>query len=905
MNAHSTFNLQHSTSNRRGQSLILAIVIMFLLSFLGVIFIAMVTRNLFRAGRSSEMLKVEQLARAGIEYADMMLTRSEEGADWRPEPEFATIAAPAALYPNDPDGKWVYLPLNERFSRISSGQGRFLLRVSYNPDPRDPLSKYIKIESIGRIGAVDRTDPTTMAIASKHLLRYEMTAYKPIGVTDYCRFVTNKEKRATQIDLGFPGFDVKFGDQGNGAPIRVNGNLVWNGKSVDIYLRSVANTPARPTDPVPPLPIDTVDVAGEISHADLPSGRTIVNLHRIDTQPVDASFPPDLSDVPPSTGAFDTFYGFYRDGSDDPEPLPSKRPRAIRRIEAPLLDLFLQSSKTMRYRALTRNSGEWLKDDGGNYTGLNSGFFGWGRGLYVDNFSDVQGESETLIGGRTLRADWMRANNEMSPYWRGPFYVPPGVQITFNGDLKTEFEDTNGKKYEDYYITLTRTDVERGGVKRVWLDPKGNPRPGWGQTINMPYPANGVIFAEGNIRIKGMLPPEKHAYPPHDNRHDAQLTIVSGATIYIEGNILKYRDPRRSRDVRLNPDPTCAISLLAEDYVCINTTQFVSLLTETGPTSIGSDPQTGEPPFHLIVTPEPSSNFRCAFSFGPADYLLGTSFSPFLCVRHAGQYGSSYINLWVNRGDDINVNYGLYNNYPIGAPPPPWPSWVYGLADPLQGGPPGVGIGTVFEHNVFRLDMAAAGVDAPVGLLTPDAGYMNLMELGLDQTSIARNNYLLSGFVIQPMDIVIEAIIYAQNKSFFVIPGPWFNPNPDDTPENFTSPSRGYRPLGTRDEFPYFGDPLDIKITLNGAVTENLPASAGDVSEWASKWCGIPEKYGSSSTGTKHPGQGISFMYDEIIGCPRDPDTNLYLRVDGYGRALPITPNLPVSPTLIFYGQPV
>ncbi|MDO8630293.1 MAG: hypothetical protein Q7R41_07355, partial [Phycisphaerales bacterium] len=542
-------------------------------------------------------------ARAGIEYADMMLTRSEEGADWRPEPEFADDPNPQILHPNDPDGDWIYLPQSERFSRISSGQGRFLLRVSYKPDPLDPLSKYIKIESIGRMGAVDPTDPTTMAIASKHLLRYEMIAYKPIGVTDYCRFVTNKEKRAVPIHLGFPGASVSFGrapgtidrdDPGSGGPIRVNGNLVWNGRSVDVYLRGVtARAISGGTDP---LPIDTVAVSGKIDHAETfpgsgaPTPVTIHNLNDMALSPV----------VPSGDPAFTTFSNFYRDGSDDPD--VNGFPRAVRRIEAPLIDLFLQSSKTMRYRALTRNSGDWFEKPTGSGNWLNRGYFGWGRGLYIDNFSDVQGESETLIGGRTLRADWMKPNNEMSPSWRGPFYVPPGVQITFNGDLKTEFKDSNDNTYEDYFITLTRTDrYDRQGRKRVWLDRNGDPHEGggWGQTINMPYPANGVIFAEGNIRIKGMLAPGK------------QLTVVSGATIYIEGNILKYRNRNVTDPVdRLKPDLRCAIALLAEDYVCINTTQFVSLLTETGPTSIGSDSQTGEPPFHLIVTPEPSSNFR-------------------------------------------------------------------------------------------------------------------------------------------------------------------------------------------------------------------------------------------------------------------------------------------------------
>ena len=51
----------------------------------------------------------------------------------------------------------------------------------------------------------------------------------------------------------------------------------------------------------------------------------------------------------------------------------------------------------------------------------------------------------------------------------------------------------------------------------------------------MPYPGNGVVFAEGNIRIKGTLPP------------GVKLTVVSGATVYIEGNILEFLPLRPGR----------------------------------------------------------------------------------------------------------------------------------------------------------------------------------------------------------------------------------------------------------------------------------------------------------------------------------------------------------------------
>ncbi|MGC8863674.1 MAG: hypothetical protein ACP5R5_12990, partial [Armatimonadota bacterium] len=71
----------------RGQTLVIAIMVMFILGTIGAVFVAMVARNLLRSERSSNADVVAQLAEAGIRYADSMLTTSEEGADWRPVPD--------------------------------------------------------------------------------------------------------------------------------------------------------------------------------------------------------------------------------------------------------------------------------------------------------------------------------------------------------------------------------------------------------------------------------------------------------------------------------------------------------------------------------------------------------------------------------------------------------------------------------------------------------------------------------------------------------------------------------------------------------------------------------------------------------------------------------------------------
>lgn len=868
-----------------GQSLILAIIVMMLLVFISVVFVMLVARNQGRAGRSRDVLTAQYLAEAGVQYADKMLQTSDKGADWRPDPDNETNV-------NHPDYKWLktYNPADHTggFTSFSMGEGRYLIRVSYDPNPADPLSKYIKIESIGRIGTVVADDPTTFD--SNLRLRRELTAYKPIGVTDYLRFVTNKEKRSADIPLGAAGFKIKYGsetaapgDVVRGAPIRVNGNLAWYGDQIDLVLTGLTYNDGTGTGYIP---IDMVEVAGKIKHEIIDingaTQPTPVTLYEIINNGAAVSDPVHPSDS--TSPAFSTVNGFYRDGSDSPD--NTRQARGIKRLEPPILDADDTPTGVPRYLVLTRESGIWLQRSDGNL--VNSGRYGWGSGVYINNGDDLQRESETLFGGYTPRADWMKPNNDMSAFWQGPYYVPPGVIITLNP------YDTDGDNQPD--ITITRTDIKGRkndpfyARKVVWYNAVGQAMHNLGATITIPYPQgtqtftyddngtahtmtidrNGVIYADGNVRIKGMLAKGK------------QLTVVSGGIIYIEGNVLKYRDENGT------PDKTSAISLLAKQYVCVNTTQFVSLMSSLGPSSIGSDSGTGQPPYHLIITPEPATTFYSSFSFGPPTGSWLMDDETMLFVRHAGQYGPAYINMWLNR-NTTTPNQGLL---PIGLDNPNLPPvWVYGCGDHRYSLDEGTGLSSLFEHKIFD---GSAGFDQ--SYLYKAIGRPNYFEIGLDQSSFTRNNYQLSAFAVQPLDIRIEAVMYAQDRSFFIIPGNWFNMNAADIGVD------NYRPRGVDNRWPLFGQPLDMKITIDGAITENLPASVGDVSEWYSKWSNIPATYGTTDIPTAHPGDGLTFLYDPMVGWPVVDTTPV--RTDSFDRPLPITPCLPVCKSLYYYGEP-
>jgi len=940
----------YKNNRRRGQTLVIAIMVMFILAVIAAVFIALVAQNLRRSERSANADAVAQIAEAGIRYADEMLTSSEDGADWRPIPDNRGQQTPGDIQNNvqpvpvsnwttlrdeDPDFQWTrpYWPTELGFAgptggytMFNSGQGRFLLRVSYNPDPDVALSKYIKIESVGRWGTYDVNDPTTWQNGNASQLKREITAFKPIGITDSLRFVTNKYNRSTDISLGVPGYQVQFGRSpdskygARGGPIRINGNLLWHGDysgnvnnaSVDIFLRGISANDIH-GNPDAYLPLDDVEVAGDIKQDTDPSNssnQVRVKVHMLTKSSTSSWTDNSSTIVNPSDpdNQFDTIGGFYKDGRDTTD--KNNNSRGVKRIEPPLVDQPDSTNTTTRYRLLTLNSGERIRSNSGRW--VNLGQLGWGRGVYINNTNDKQDESETLIGGYTLRADWLKPNNMMSSYWKGPYYVPPGAIITLlpNDHETKKYTDKNGNtvSYEQYYFLITRTDTANSyGKKAVWSDAGGNERPEWGATVRMPYPdpvhgrviswyqnvsggqvsqekhieGNGVIFAEGNVRVRGMLPP------------GMQLTIVSNQNIYIDGNVLKYRKQGESispTDPYRGADPTCGLALLARQNVCVNTTQFFQPLTSISSDDIGSDAMNGQPPFHLIVRPEPDSTFRCGFEFGPYESDTGNQAANWtMYIRHSGDYGAAYVNAWLNPG--TGANWGILNlnpNPPAGFPFPPH---VWGVGDPNFGpAVSGVGVGSLFACNAFPLDTTTNAS------LNTDIGVPNILQLALDSNFYTRSNYWLGGIAVQPADVRIEAIIYAQEGSFFVIPGNWFNPNPGDVQN-----SSGVRPLGVANEFPYYGQPLDVRVIIDGAVSENMPAVVSDVEEWMAKWGRIPDTYGSTNTPTAHPGEGLTFLYDDHVGWPLA--NGKCIRVDDYGRPLPLTPKLPVSGSLIYFGD--
>ncbi|MFM7322744.1 MAG: hypothetical protein ACKO5K_14660 [Armatimonadota bacterium] len=359
-----------------GQSLTVVIVVMFLLLFVGGLFIALVVNNLRDARDAAKRSSADKYAEAGLKYLDEQLLRSPEGADWRPVPDDLpgdqnTAADPYDpvndIDPRDPDYDWLRESNPGRdgydaagnpldfgpYTRVTFGGptpsagnngGRALVRISYRPyDPAagpvdDPRAerKYLRLDAIGRVGSIDPADPTTYSNTEDKSLRRELTARKAIGLTDYLRFVTNKENRSVEAALGAPNLvvDAPAASAGGRQPVAptpreivsvFDGPMRFN-TGLAFYGVNVLNLDARRNDALEVSGGIRLDrVAGDTT-APTPTDPTRVYVNGPGTGV------PNL--LPSGSSRFDTLDGLIRDNPAGPDTrsLPSTTDRNLRTV---------------------------------------------------------------------------------------------------------------------------------------------------------------------------------------------------------------------------------------------------------------------------------------------------------------------------------------------------------------------------------------------------------------------------------------------------------------------------------------------------------------------------------------------------------------------------------------------
>lgn len=961
--------------SERGQVLVIAVSVMFLLAFVAGMFLTIISRNMSRTARGQDVVQAQYLAEAGIRYADNQLTQSMLGADWRPDPV-------NQIANGDPDADF----LRAGFTRFNQGNGRFLLRVSYSPvelyfnpdDPNDPnngkpldvndetrrtvtndrsrmdyseMGRYIKIESIGRRGVVDPGDPTTWGNADP--LRRMLIAYKPIGITDYARFVTNKDRSTNTMVLGaspFPveaPYDVTDGRSDNQlfrthyvGPIRVNGDLMWSGLNT-IYLNSAEDIAANggylpslglntlTPDLVPVSRGDNVAVAGRIFH-DWPLGGAPAGQVRLRSQEPSGLLATELA--PSDSPDFDTANGRYRDASAGQSAKGSLR--GVARLEPPRMDSAETSTGILRYRLITRETG--VVPPGGSF---NTGRNGLGMGIYVDNGAEIQRENRY----RRLPDEWAQSGTgreiEAAPgsAWRQHLYTPPGAEVYLDPTPSREVNTGFPADQSQGTLFITRHDG------KPWRDENDQPE---GFTRRYRYPLrrafdedgnlvnsetygsggdsfrdadgayktfqNGVMFFEGNVRVQGKLPSDWRS--PSGRVVGQNLTIVTMGTAYIEGNLLKGNPV--AGDVNGYGDglQVGSISVIARNYVCVNPTAYFMKQPDSGAWNFGL----GNPYTELASA---GDTYRTA-GFGvinPADYPRSERGwqQALLMLQTAEDYSGGAAEFTVARHRNGG---GFFNDFmfdPLGN--------QYSANRPMIVTPGQSSYNpaeAIWQHAEMPLSASGDTVTSWGLGAGPLADWFTLQyrpyygpsPFGSDNAPVYTRNYnrplWLSRMAISPLDVRIEAVLYAQEGSFFVIPGDYLNTNPADvrnTPNAGGNPryndpvAAGWRvgdlKMGNRDApsiFPFFAEPADIRVVVDGAITENMPADKDYQTAWARHWGWSPRER-ADGTESPHGGEGLVYMYDHDLRVP--------LRFDRYARPLPPMPALPVSPDLIYFGE--
>jgi hypothetical protein len=848
-----------------GQALIMAVLVMLVLVALGGFFVALLALQANQAARDVAMIAARELAETGLQYASGRLANSPEGADWRP----------AQTY-------------------YDKGNGRFEITISYTPGSGDAYSsRYIRIESTGRLYKVKPAAWAATTAAQRQrqakeieealdpFARRTIIGFKPIGITDYLRFVTNADERTEPSALGtrlqakgLPYLTFLRG------PIRVQGDLTWYGP-VHVEL-SAAGVPWN------------VEVAGRIRHDASALGANGESLVCVEagTQ-VARVFPSD-------SGVFTTLRGRYRDGlrADDAEGFP----RWVSRFEPP--DISEQ-----RYLALTRDSGVWKQDRSDSDKWYNTGWYpnpadpndGVAPGILIDNKDDIQFSHDY----EALRENLMGLRPEYSDAPRNRLYTPPGVEVVL--DPGEASDPTTAR------VILVRHDQ---GFYRP--NPTASDRLGRVSSIVVPYPRNGVIYAQGNVRIRGMLPPRTFGDPQakyyaEDNRRHFSLTVVSGGTIYIEGNIITPR----TADPTLPIERDSKIALLARDSVVLNTTRFQGASLVQG--RLAASGQAEDEPYEVAV--DQPLEFEFALGSRLSEALAAEQKDLQMLLLHSaapamppGAAVETAVQLLFNH-EGLDKRDGRFDwslcqpANPDGTPRVANPLWTH---DPVSG----MWFGRYYyffsptaNTNMLNESRAIAPVQEARSLeifdlsgdcLHPSGGRSYLVEragpfgepepgvvqrLRFEVPSTSQGRYWLYNLAFQPLDIRVEALIYAQRGSWFVIPG-----------KSFTSKTIPGAPA----DFPGADEPLDMRVTISGAVSESIPAPVADVAAWTALWRGSDEHF---TEFTDLPGDTRPVGYAERqLEYVYDP--GLCSLLDSRDASGPLLlPHLPVGAGLILFGE--
>jgi hypothetical protein len=1039
--------LKRTSKVVRGQTLVMAMIILGVLLILGLVFVGIVNRNIVSSVASRTRSQETDLAEAGIRYAHQQLLTSGLCADWRGDLTSITDPVIGGNYTRDPDA--LYLRPGTGFGmrsdtdpqvdlggpdglgpyvRVTFSNGRALVRVRYAPSDFNVFSSsptgsllspgkarsFTIIESVGRPGVVNETDPTTLLSSAG--IQYQnfadgasfraalgemknrdaqivqsrmLMAFASIGIIEDSLYITNKYNVSVPAEIGYPNdMNVQYLGSAVNVPIQL-------GSSYSVY--DVANPPVAATTAEPgggsiysnaDLLLDgainlnlnrylgdKVNVAGMIVGQD--NYASVLSMNIADwiggSWTTTAYSATNLTDP--------TFDSLSANFSTENEVLRDEmtttdaqgNPRSVPRKEPPSIEATDAVTGLNRYRTLTGGGA------GTTTTGSLAGVINDPNGVYVGNTYDrqipVDADGRAAVGAaESLVNDWLNpGNGGATSGWAGPYYVPPGAfvqldeqgfSISLDGTHRPAGAPDNQRTWTGSNLSTLRFRIGQYNGEPYLINTltKGTDVNATNPDFSKGVPFSGVLFFEGNVRIRGVIPT------------DQQLTLVSMSSIYIEGSISK--GVIDSTGARLHRPSQSMLMLMAKDYVVLNTTQFcgptfgqqleqvdetslpfdwspIRLAAGSGQLTFGTELLLD--PNNPNTTPTDPSTWRPFMqdynSFSIASTNSGAPLNTQLLLSHTmddGPNPNAFVTLDLNLGLPLSSYlFALSSSntatsyYPSGYVTPGYstagfaPIYGLGSANTWQ-------VYSKFESASFPIwDRTNAAATTGTSTVTFTSGPEGLYKLLLNDTSDftvkttsmaagPTNDYILARTAVVPGDVRIEASMYAEEGSFFVIPGRWFNPNVNDTRTAYTSSASTQATrdairlsnFGATEAMPFYGEPLDVRILIYGSVSENMPASIAQQGEWLRKWGWIPKDLGASgllipwshvpvgydisSSGTNLYVPNLVITYDPALATGRsggfDP-TSSYLRTDSIGRPLPPLPKLPVSPTLSYFGE--
>ncbi len=794
-------------------------------------------------------------------------------------------------------------------NELTAPHDHFLLKIEYAPDDDDPLSKYLKITSVGRPG--------------EQLTAFqELVAYKPVGIQDYLLFIHDLSRAGTTATLGQPAVDID-GDGSTNASARddYDGGK-WEATGPNDFLPLVFDGPVRSNV--------NVQVLAPVSFEPVQSAsgwRENVEIAGSLTQVADSSASDGNAEVlvEDAGGASMTVYGsgntaeVVRNEPTTPggATWPSQLNVGVaRRIEAPALDSYEPLYGISRWDRLTRASGDEVAVDG---VTVNSGELGYGAGIYVDN-----GDQLDLFD--TAQNAWLRPET-----WGGRQYVPKGCII----ELFAHYPDPLNVN-DAPAIAITRTDGStwrtpsdgsasgRRTMVFRWPNKDGTwSRAGtWSDGGPSPTPDNGIILCEGNVRILGMLPA-----PGTSSTDDYDLTVVSRGSIYIDGPLLRPSDYSSVAETAAN---NTRIALLAHDHVVLNPTMLAPGPVPGMPAAPYTVPADNPDDAHFVLDPGGSQGIglraviastayngnrhvvvveadgnvndgldaRAAVVFNKTRQTIGTAPG---FTSPATTSSSLLLSLAANNLPQIpgltgigtpafftdwrNLARAIYNNNTEEFEPDQW-----GIAATNFNDDP-----AAHEPGVPSFITVQSGIDQVASPSTASRSDLIVKNLKVERWANGDSEQPRPGF-----DFVVSALMYAERGGFYIIPGDWFDSRverlSDVYDSSVSSPDleRASARFARLKRYNY-------RITINGAIAVNQMPSLMEVGEWADKWCYPADQVRQSDFTMDTSALSGATLFNDYGTIRYRYDWGLRTKANRINRLR--LPALPASPGVIYVGE--